>query len=48
MGGFGSGRYPWSARDTVEDSRYRSFGIKDWVDRELLWRGAGRAAGGLY
>jgi hypothetical protein len=36
MGGFGSGRYPWSARDTVEDSRYRSFGIKDWVDRELV------------
>ena len=36
MGGFGSGRYPWSSRDTVEDWRYRSFGIKDWVDRGLV------------
>jgi hypothetical protein len=36
MGGFGSGRYPWSSRDTVEDWRYRSFGIKEWVDRGLV------------
>ncbi len=36
MGGFGSGRYRWSSRDTVEDWRYRSFGIKDWVDRGLV------------
>src|SRR5258708_33957126 len=36
MGGFGSGRYRWSSRDTVEDWRYRSFGIKEWVDRGLV------------
>jgi len=36
MGGFGSGRYRWSPRDTVEDWRYRSFGIKEWVDRGLV------------
>ena len=36
MGGFGSGRYPWSSRDTVEDWGYRSFGIKEWVDRGLV------------
>jgi hypothetical protein len=39
MGGFGSGRYRWSSRDTVEDWRYRSFGIKDWVDRGLVQPG---------
>src|SRR5260370_5678814 len=36
MGGFGSGRYRWGSRDTVEDWRYRSFGIKEWVDRGLV------------
>jgi hypothetical protein len=36
MGGFGSGRYPWSSRDTVEDLQHRSFGIKDWVERGLV------------
>jgi len=38
MGALGSGRYPWSSRDTVEDCR-RSLGIKDWVDRGLVWPG---------
>ena len=38
MGGLGSGRYPWSSRGTVEDCR-RSLGIKDWVDRGLVWPG---------
>jgi hypothetical protein len=39
MGGFGSGRYPWSSRDTVEDCRGRSLAIKDWVDRGLVQPG---------
>ena len=34
MGGFGSGRHPWSSRDTVEDLPF--FGIKDWVAKGLI------------
>jgi hypothetical protein len=45
MGGFGSGRHPWSSRDTVEDFRDRTIGIAiaDWVKRGLVQPGnAGR------
>ncbi len=34
MGGFGSGRYAASSRDTIEDLPF--FGIKDWVAKGLI------------
>src|SRR5713101_4835269 len=39
MGGFGSGRYQWSSKATVEDCRARSLAIKAWVDRGLVQPG---------
>jgi len=39
LGGYGSGRYPWSFRATVEDCRARSLAIKDWVSRGLVQPG---------
>src|SRR5713226_3681214 len=38
MGGFGSGRHPWSSRATVEGFRARtvSIAINDWVERGLV------------
>src|SRR5712692_5203255 len=38
MGGFGSGRHPWSSRATVEGFRARTISIEinDWVERGLV------------
>ncbi len=38
MGGFGSGRHPWSSRNTVERFRSRTISIEinDWVERGLV------------
>jgi len=37
MGGFGSGRYAASSRDTIED--LRCVGIKGWAEREFIRQG---------
>jgi hypothetical protein len=39
VGGFGWGRCQRSDRDTIEDLRGHSLGIKDWVERGLVWPG---------
>ncbi len=41
MGGSGSGRHPWSSRDTVDDFRDRTITIeiKDWLKRRLVLPG---------